>query len=105
MFAGKLDKRISLQRRSVVRDTFGSGNESFSNLGTVWAEVRGVSGKEFFESRIENAEDVLEFKIRYREDLSRVDRVVYNGQIYDIINIKEIGRKVGLTLKGRMIER
>ncbi len=103
MFAGKLDKRILIQKRVVEQDTFGEGLEDWSNLACVWAEIRGISGKEFFESRQEHAEDILEFKIRYRTDVVETNRIYYNNQYYDVFDVKEIGRKEGLMLRGRAL--
>lgn len=46
MRISKLQQRISIQRRSATLDAYGQEINSWTNIATVWAEVKPISGKE-----------------------------------------------------------
>ena len=46
MDIGKLNKRITLQSRSATLDDYGQELNSWSNVATVWANIRPVGGRE-----------------------------------------------------------
>lgn len=82
--AGDLDRRITIQQATSVADAFGEPIETWSDLATVWAEVVPLGGREFFEARQVNAEQTARFRIRYRADITREMRVLYDGKTYGI---------------------
>lgn len=106
--AGKLDRRIKLQRRIMSRDEMGAPLESFVDItnattdGTVAAEVRALSGDEAIIGAERVAEALYEFKIRHRTDLRNGDRIVYQEQEFDIQSIlPSDSRNENLTIKAR----
>jgi len=46
MNIGKLDKRITLQVRSATLDAYGQELNSWTNLATVWANIKPIGGRE-----------------------------------------------------------
>ena len=46
MDIGRLNKRITLQRRSGVLDGFGQLVNSWLDVATVWADIRPITGRE-----------------------------------------------------------
>lgn len=46
MRISKLQQRITIQRRSSTLDAYGQEINSWSDIGTVWAEVKPLSGRE-----------------------------------------------------------
>lgn len=46
MDIGKFDKRITLQSRSATLDDYGQQINSWSDIATVWANVKPISGRE-----------------------------------------------------------
>jgi SPP1 family predicted phage head-tail adaptor len=46
MRISKLQQRITVQRRSTTLDAYGQEINSWTNIGTVWAEVKPLSGTE-----------------------------------------------------------
>jgi SPP1 family predicted phage head-tail adaptor len=46
MDIGKLDKRVTLQRRSSTLDAYGQEVNSWTDIATVWANVKPVGGRE-----------------------------------------------------------
>ena len=109
MQAGKLDRRISIERRTDTRDEVGQPIPDWERIGTArWARYFPVSGDERFTSDQFIARQQIEWTVRWATDLAEVnplDRIVYpvtttptNSEIYDIIAVHEVGRRQGLKI-------
>lgn len=103
MLAGKLDRKILVQSVTNPQNTFGEAVKTYTDFWETNASVRSLSGREFFEAQAVHAEEVLEFTTRFKEGVKREMRLVYNDVNYDIINVSEIGRKVGLKLLAKAL--
>ena len=102
MKIGKLDRRITIERATLTLNDYGERAETWTTLATVWAEIsyRG-GGNESIQSDQVYAVQRVRFIIRYSSTVSDVrpsDRVSYNGQLYQIEAVQEIGREQGLRL-------
>ena len=95
MRSGRLDRRLTLQRRTLTENDYGEPVETWTTLATVWAEKIPVRGAERYAAIQTVAEVDTRFKIRYRTDVSPLDRVVCAGTTYDVKGVLEIGRKIG----------
>lgn len=102
MQAGKLDRRITLQRATTAQDETGQEVQTWSDLATVWASRRDVSDAERVAAAEVAASITTRFQIRWGTswaDLNpREHRVALDGRIYDISGVKEIGRREGLEI-------
>ena len=101
MRAGRLDRRITFEANTPTRSASGAEVDAWSPLATdatVWAGKRDLSGSEFFAARQVNAKITTEWRIRYRSDLATGMRIDYEGSLYDIHHIKELGRREGLLI-------
>lgn len=101
MQAGKLDRRITIQRAVTTRDEFNAPIETWADVMTVWASYEPVSDGERFRAGERAAEISARFQIRYSSASSAItamDRLVFDRRTYAITHIKEIGRRVGLEL-------
>lgn len=82
--AGKLNQRITLERRDVGRDALGQPVESWVPVATVWADIRFPSGV----SAIKGGADVsvvrASLRIRARAGLDAGMRAVQTSARYDI---------------------
>lgn len=99
MLAGKLDRRITIQRKTVSHDALNEPVEVWNGLATVWAQRLGQTGQEFFANDQVLSEYKVIFRIRWRRDLKDTDRVMFEGRAHDIHSIRELGRRVGLELQ------
>lgn len=105
MRAGKLDRIIDLQRSAIIGND-GAGNPELA--WTVIARLRAqiVDGSRQAtiggEKQIDSAETVT-FRTRFVDGVSLADRVVYQGAVHDLVEVKEIGRRRGLELRTRRI--
>lgn len=100
MRAGKLDRRLQIFRKSVAESDSGEPVETWALLATVWAQQRPNRGAERFTARQLVGEAVMTFHIRYRADLAMTvqDRLEYEGKVWDIEDIRELGRRVGTEI-------
>jgi len=99
--AGDLDRRIIIQRATVTKGTHNADVETWIVLARVWAGKKDVSDRERVAAAEVAAEITTRFVIRWSsvvEDVGPRDRVVYDGRIYDISAVKEIGRRDGLEI-------
>jgi len=86
---GRLDRLIVIEQSTPTQDAAGQDIESWATLATVWAEVVPVGGSEVFQAKQFGAEAVAKFRIRYRGDVTRKMRVVYDSDNYDIADVAE----------------
>lgn len=85
--AGSRNQRITIERKSVTRNSIGEEVETWATLSAVWAEAHPTRGREFFAAGGEHARADVMFRILYRTDITitEEDRVVWNGLYHDII--------------------
>lgn len=96
MRAGKLDRRLTIQRRTETsRNGYNEPVYDWADLATVWAQQRPERGAERFTAGQVNGAAVMTFHIRWLEGLTEKDRLVYEGQVFEIVAPpREIGRRV-----------
>lgn len=96
MRAGKLDRRLTIRRFTETgRNEFNEPVISWADVATVWAQQRPNRGSERFAAAQIAGTAVMTFHIRYRSDITVQDRLVYEGQEYEIVAPpREIGRRV-----------
>jgi SPP1 family predicted phage head-tail adaptor len=100
-----MDRRVTLQTRSLAAaNARGEKIASFATLATVWGEKRDLSGRELYAASQLHAEARVSFRIRHRDSLTTINRVVYDGLTYDVLHIAEIGKRDGLELLCKRVE-
>jgi SPP1 family predicted phage head-tail adaptor len=102
MLSPKLDRKIRLERFTFTVDE-GSGEQvkTWSELATVWASKRDVSDSERVASAEVSAEIGTRWQIRWDSawsNLSPLDRLVYEGRTFEIVAVKELGRREGIEI-------
>lgn len=95
MEAGKLDRRISIERALVTIDAAGGEERDWYTHATVWAEVLPVSDGERWRAQEVAASVTTRFRIRWGAGVEVTDRIAYDGRVYEIVGVKEIGRREG----------
>lgn len=112
---GRLDRKVTIQRKATTVGDDGSEVETWSDLAARrWASVNPVSGDERFAVPEIGANQQVEFQVRWSSnvaDLTPLDRIIYpvvpltspetptpDRSIYDIAAVHEIGRRRGLRI-------
>lgn len=89
MSAGKLNRRITIQRRSATLDDYGQESSGWTDIATVWADVRPIGGREKLRSMAVESTLTHTVLVRYRTDLlpavaADAWRIVYGTRILQI---------------------
>lgn len=101
MRAGKLDRVITLQSRTLIKDAEGNTTEVFADLAEVRASRRDTLGSERVASGAEVATADSVFRIRWRADVDTITRLTEGDLVWDILATAELGRREGLDLTCR----
>jgi len=87
---GRLDQKISLERKAKVRDGGGGEIHSWIALTTdaaPFARVELIGGSEGEVSGQVMARIRAKFTIRNRSDISERDRIIWNGRVWNITSL------------------
>tara|TARA_R100000329_G_scaffold48857_1_gene45129 strand:+ start:2021 stop:2344 length:324 start_codon:yes stop_codon:yes gene_type:complete len=107
MRIGRLDRKITIQFRSISQNDYGEAVAAYSSSASVWAMIDTSKGKEAVKNGIETSQQKVNFLIRFSSDVDDVtsgDRVLYNSKYYDIENVQEVGRNLSLRLICNLVE-
>jgi SPP1 family predicted phage head-tail adaptor len=102
--AGSLDRRITLRssdRPISGRDEFNAPIYGPSPSTTVWAEFKPVSDREKMAASELVADLSARFRIRWSSQVAAISPtwwVEFGGRSFNIVGVKEIGRRVGLEI-------
>ncbi len=99
MRAGKLDRTITIERKTETVSPTGAVVSAWLNIATVRAEIVTQSASEFLTGFGEAENGTIVFRVRYLAGITTADRVAYAGQVYDLKEVTEIGRRRGLELR------
>jgi SPP1 family predicted phage head-tail adaptor len=101
--SSKMDRLITIQTRTVTRSASGQEIVTWTDLATIWAEKIERGGREFLAASQVVAELDAIFKIRYRDGLNPLMRVICAQQTYNIRVVQEIGRREGWMLLTQIV--
>ena len=87
MQSGRLNRRVTLQRKTAATDAYGAEVASWTDVATVWAAIEPLTGREFFASRQINAEITTRVVIRYLTGIVPAMRIVHGTRLYDILSV------------------
>lgn len=95
--AGRANQRIKPQYKSVTRNALGEEVITWNDLeiGTadhcIWAEAWPIKGREFFSANETQYAADVRFRVRYRADIQREHRIVWNSLPHDITQVIDVG--------------
>jgi SPP1 family predicted phage head-tail adaptor len=96
--ASRLDRRVLLSHRVVMVSANGQRSYTFVPYVEVWAMKIEAGGREYQAGQTLIGEATFTFRIRWRKDVKSTDQVTFEGAIFNIGTISEIGRREGLDL-------
>lgn len=101
MLAGRLDRRVDILRASITTGEYGEEEKAWPTLATRWASKADVSDGEKLRAQAVGATLTTRFQVRFdsvTSTLTAEDRIRCEGRDYDLVGVKEIGRREGLEL-------
>lgn len=85
MRAGALRDRITLQAPPTAQDAAGQPAGNWTDVATVWAEVRDLSGREFIAAQATQSEVSTKIRIRYMTGIDASMRAVRGADVYTLV--------------------
>lgn len=84
MQAGRLNRRVTLQAPGTTTDELGQPIPGWTDVATVWADIRMKSGLESIKAGAPVSTVQASIRIRYRAGVNAGMRVVHNLVAYEI---------------------
>jgi SPP1 family predicted phage head-tail adaptor len=81
MRGGLLRNRLTIQQETRADDGAGGSTTSWADIGSVWARVAGVGGREFYEAKRLNPEISHQVELRYRSDIQGGMRLLWDSRV------------------------
>lgn len=94
MSPGTLNCRITIQQLSAGQDALGQPVQTWSDVATVWANIKHTSGIEQIKAGAEMSTVKVSIQIRYKTGLNAGMRVAHGADNYNIVAVlHDIGGK------------
>ena len=99
MRAGDLRKRVVLQSRSTVQDTFSQPQQIWNDITTCWASISALTGRELVAAQAQNSSVTHVILVRYNAALfvnpigAAAMRAVYGSRIFEILAVLNIDER------------
>lgn len=101
MKPGKLDQRITLQRRVEERNEIGEAVITYIDAANVWAAVEPLSGRELYTAQQTQSEITTRIRIHWRRGVSERIRVKHitsyespqQIDVYDVVSVIDLKSK------------
>ena len=81
---GQLRHPITLQSQGTSRDSGGGVSSGFSDIATVYADIRPKNGKEVYKQGKLIGSVTHEVTVRYRTDISNATRISFDNKTLNI---------------------
>ena len=85
-----LNRRITIQEKTVTYNSYNEPIETWIDLKTVWAGIINTGGGEFYAAQKLYASTEVVFRIRYQNSISVENRINYDGTIHEILAINDV---------------
>ncbi|MGV6989651.1 phage head closure protein [Testudinibacter sp. P80/BLE/0925] len=86
MQIGKLRHRITLQQQISTLNSYGSAITDWEDVATVWAEIKPLSGREYFAAEQVQSEITTQIWLRYRPDIQPTMRVKWGDRTFEVVS-------------------
>ena len=105
MNPGKMDRRVTIQARTLTKDAAGGRVETWADAFDCWAEIVTSKATESVTADADRASEDRQFRIRHKSGIaSGTHRLLYQLRFYDITGIIEEGRRDRLLLTCRAVQ-
>lgn len=91
--AGRRDRFGAIERKTITRTETGAEIETWVIWCTRWMGKRDITGTERLRADQQLATEMAIWDMLYVDGLRSEDRVSVEGKTYDIIGIREVGRR------------
>lgn len=86
---GEMRYPITIQQTTQTQDDHGGIVDTWTVFALIHAAKEDLTGREFWAAQQVNAEIQTRFRIRYLAGVTAKMRIVYAGQVYDILAMQD----------------
>lgn len=105
MRAGTLNSRVTIRQQATGQDPLGQPLLTWSDVATVWANIKHTSGIEQIKAGAETSTVKVSIQIRYKTGLTHAMRVVHGADTYNIISVlPDVGKKEYTNLVCELVQ-
>jgi SPP1 family predicted phage head-tail adaptor len=105
MNPGKMDRRLTVQVRTMTKDAAGGRSESWSDSFKCWGQVVAIASDEDITADADRETITRQFRIRYKSGIAPgTHRILYQLKFYNIEGIEEEGRRDSMLLSCRSVQ-
>ncbi len=83
--AGKLNKKITVQKKTLGTPSSGYAAETWTDHSTRYAEMITTGGREFYAAQKVNEETTALFRMRYTAAINTAMRIKLGSRIFEIL--------------------
>lgn len=92
---GRLNHRITVQQRTASKDDYGQELASWSDIATVWANVKPIGGREKLRAMAVESMLTHTVLVRYRAEFASpktmdARRIMYGDRIFNITATRDV---------------
>ena len=99
MKAGKLTETIEIERFASAVDDYGTPNQTWDRIAVLRAEKVEQSTTEYIRNFGASDEELVIFRARFFDGITNADRVIWQGDAFNIKQVSPIGRREGVELR------
>ena len=89
ILSGPMRERVTIQSPSEQQNQFGEATVTWSDVGTVWASVQGMSAREYLAAQQVGSVITHKIRIRFFPGLTHTHRLIWRGRIMEIASVLE----------------
>lgn len=82
------------------KDAAGQPASQWLTIDTVWASAKPATGREIMNALAADAEIPTTFRILWRADMDPSWVIAFEGKIFELVSINELGFREGLEILG-----
>ena len=102
--ARKLDRTITVERRATTLNVDREEVTGWTPIATVAAQRLENGSREFVRAYGQAEEGSAVFRVRYLAGITPADRVVFDGEALELVEIVELGRREALDLRTKTLK-
>lgn len=99
MKSGRLTESIRIERASTAINDAGTPVETWARLADLRAERVDQTTEEFIRGFGASDEELVIFRFRFFDGITNADRVIWQGQAFNIKQVTPVGRRKGVELR------
>ena len=104
MQAGLLNRRVTLQAPGTTQDELGQPIPGWTDVATVWADIRMKSGLESIKAGASVSVVQASIRVRYRAGITAGMRIVHNLVAYNITAVQpDVGGREYVDLVAEVV--